>query len=164
MGYLSPDHPTGRYCGNQMCCWGRAGKKEVQRMRRVKTVDHKAKLPMHKRRPKTQRSGRKRRNPAAGLDLSYLQSFVGDTMVAAALHGATLTEKTIVAAIMPGLLAIVRGGGKFSPDDHWRAFQPHCPQICGVPCPPDCKHHGEARFDGCHVCDCLHGEQNAVKT
>ncbi len=24
---LSYDHPEGRYCGNQMCCWGPAGKK-----------------------------------------------------------------------------------------------------------------------------------------
>ena len=57
---------------------------------------------------------------------------------------------------MPGLLSIIRGGGKFTHKDHWVAFQPHCPQITGVPCPPECKHHGEARFDGCHVCDCLH--------
>jgi hypothetical protein len=39
---------------------------------------------------------------------------------------------------------------------HWQVFAPHCPQVCGVPCPPECPNSKEARFDGCHVCDCLH--------
>jgi hypothetical protein len=26
MGYHT-DHPEGRYCGDQMCCWGPGGKK-----------------------------------------------------------------------------------------------------------------------------------------
>lgn len=26
-GRFSYDHPVDRYCGNQMCCWGPAGKK-----------------------------------------------------------------------------------------------------------------------------------------
>lgn len=78
-------------------------------------------------------------------------------MVQASLHGASFEEKVVVAAVVPGVLALIRGGGKFSHGGHWRVFQPHCPQIAGVPCPEGCKNHGEARFDGCHICDCLHG-------
>ena len=89
-----------------------------------------------------------------------LSSGVGNLMVQAALHGATFGEKAIVATILPGLLSIIRNKGKFGPNEHWEAFKPHCPQICGVPCPPDCPNSKEARFDGCHVCDCLHPKKN----
>jgi hypothetical protein len=37
-------------------------------------------------------------------------------------------------------------------------FKPHCPPIAGIPCPPECSHHTDLRFDGCHVCDCLKGK------
>ena len=33
---------------------------------------------------------------------------------------------------------------------------PHCPAWCGKECPPECPNHGRM-FDGCHICDCLHG-------
>jgi len=29
--WLPYDHPVDRYCGNQMCCWGTAGKKVPRR-------------------------------------------------------------------------------------------------------------------------------------
>jgi hypothetical protein len=34
---------------------------------------------------------------------------------------------------------------------------PHCPAWCGKECPVTCPNHGRM-FDGCHVCDCLHGK------
>ena len=86
-----------------------------------------------------------------------ISASLGNLMLQASLHGATFAEKVAVASVMPGLLSIIRGGGKFTHEDHWQAFQPHCPQISGVLCPPKCEHHGEDRFDGCHICDCLHG-------
>jgi hypothetical protein len=33
---------------------------------------------------------------------------------------------------------------------------PHCPAWCGKECPVTCPNHGRM-FDGCHICDCLHG-------
>jgi hypothetical protein len=112
-----------------------------------------------KRLPRAKRCHKKRKNPLFSSfgTSAMMQSSIGDLMVSASLHGASFLEKTIVSAVMPGLLAIVRGGGKFNHEDHWKTFKPHCPQIAGVLCPKDCKRHGELRFDGCHVCDCLHG-------
>jgi hypothetical protein len=37
---------------------------------------------------------------------------------------------------------------------------PHCSIYSGVQCPPDCPNHGRM-FDGCHICDCVHGPQVA---
>jgi hypothetical protein len=36
---------------------------------------------------------------------------------------------------------------------------PHCPVYCGKECPPACPNHGRM-YDGCHVCDCLHGPKD----
>lgn len=38
-------HRKGRYCGNQMCCWGRAGKKAVEDM--IRTTAKKSKQPKY---------------------------------------------------------------------------------------------------------------------
>jgi hypothetical protein len=127
-------------------------------MGRVKTADRKAKPSPHKRKPKAKCGGKTHNYPTFGSAfVGGLIGHLGDMAVTAALFGATNTEKILVAALLPGLLELLRNRKNLTPDDHWVHFQPHCPQICGVPCPPDCRHHGEARFDGCHVCDCLHG-------
>ncbi len=126
-------------------------------MGQVKTVDRRKRPPFHF----SKRTSKRRKNPAKGLKLGkFLDASIGDLMIRASLHGASFPEKAIVAAVMPGLMAIIRGEGNFGPKDHWKAFKPHCPSICGVPCPPTCKHYGEVRFDGCHVCDHLHGKKD----
>ena len=115
------------------------------------------------RRPRKERSAKKlRRNPALGFDLStILDHGVGDMLVLTALCGANFVEKAMVSSVIPGFLSIMRNKGKFGPNEHWEAFKPHCPQICGVPCPPACENSKEAHFDGCHICDCLRGKKGA---
>ena len=39
---------------------------------------------------------------------------------------------------------------------------PHCNVLCGRECPPDCLNHGRM-FDGCHICDCIHGGKDEGK-
>ena len=66
-----------------------------------------------------------RKNPAYMRGIaSMVESYAGDLMVSAALHGATLPEKVMLASIMPGILAVVREGEKErsepSAEDDWQ--------------------------------------------
>jgi hypothetical protein len=41
---------------------------------------------------------------------------------------------------------------------------PHCPDFCGVRCPPECPYRTiVAVSNGCHLCDCLQGKYKDVK-
>lgn len=49
-----------------------------------------------------------------------------------------------------------------SPNLHRTApGDPHCPDYCGKECPVTCPNHGRM-YDGCHVCDCLHGKPKEI--
>lgn len=121
------------------------------------------------RRPRKER-GRKRRNPAITLPGAgkWLQSFIADQTILQAFRGASPLEKMLFSAAAPVILNLMRGTQKGKPltslptgEDHWKTFQPHCPYIVGVACPPDCPQYGKPRLDGCHVCDCLYGPKVA---
>ena len=110
----------------------------------------------------------RRKNPAFGLgDLRSITGGLGDLFIASAVFGCSLEEKLLFGSLLQALVPYVRKVGTGKPKSvgerarfnqvHWDAFKPHCPQILGVPCPSNCKNHGQAQFDGCHVCDCLHG-------
>jgi hypothetical protein len=108
-------------------------------------------------RPKGKPKKKKRQRRAqSGLEDTII--FTASLMAASHLLRRFLPELNKLVTSEVCMCGIPGGcGRKKRHEDHWKVFQPHCPQIAGVPCPKDCKHFGEARFDGCHVCDCLHG-------
>ena len=110
---------------------------------------------------------KRRKNPAFGaLNAMEMIAPVGDLLITSVVSGCSIQEKAVIASILQSFVVpfIRKARDPKTPGEverlyrvHWDAFRPHCPQILGVSCPPDCKNHDQAKFDGCHVCDCLHG-------